>query len=138
MSGSAWEMLLLLFLIVLPCVLPLNAVLGALLLFFLFPVVAGVVLSVALFLLPPPAKVPLVARLLAEQQDETFRRSESTAWHDGNLSRMRPWDKLPQWEKHVICESNASLPSAPSSAAVASWRSRRDALRAAALRPLRH
>jgi hypothetical protein len=129
-------MLLLLLLMALPCLFPLNVVFGVLFAFVAFPLVAGGVLTVGLMLLPPPAKSHLLTRLEAEREaaEREGRRDPSAAWVDSRDSRLRPWDKLPQWDKDVVCEapSRTQPPQRPVHA------SKRAALRAAASRPIRH
>lgn len=95
-------MLLLILLSVLPCVLPLNVVLGTLVFFFVLPVVAGAVLSLGLCFLPPHDKA---TSLIERERDE--ESVQSSDWYDGRVSRTRPWDRLPQWDKTVICESTS-------------------------------
>ena len=95
-------MLLLLLLSVLPCVLPLNVVLGTLVFFFVLPVVAGAVLSLGLCFLPPHDKA--TSRFERRGDEE---RVQSSAWYDGRVSRTRPWERLPQWDRTVICESTS-------------------------------
>ena len=125
-------MLLLLLLMALPCLLPLNVVLGVFAMFFAFPLVAGGVLMVGLMLLPPPAKSPLISRMEAEREAEERerQRNPSTAWFDGRQNRTRPWENLPQWDRDVVCESGRRQPSQNPG--------KRAALRAALLHPTRH
>lgn len=120
-------MLLLLLLSVLPCVLPLNVVLGTLIFFFMLPVVAGGILSLGLCFFPPHDKA---TRLHEADLGREGAPVQSSDWFDGRVSRTRPWDRLPQWDKAVVCESVAVA----RSQSVAAGLGRRTAMRATAMR----
>lgn len=118
------KMLLLILLLLLPCLLPLNLVLGVLLGLFLLPLFVGCALTVFVCLLPHDNEKPSLAERVSARP-----HTASTDWHDGRLSRMRPWAQLPQWERAVICEGTRRAGQPAES---------RDAARRAVLRPVRH
>jgi hypothetical protein len=120
-------MLLLLILFGLPCFLSLDLVIASVLLAILFPIVTSGVLSLYLILFHPPAeKGSLAHRIQAARQVMAWGEEAEEAWHQGMRGKGRPWGRLPQWEKEVVCEAGGH----PSSEG-------RRALRRAALHPVR-
>lgn len=127
-------MLLVLLLFALPCLFPLNVVLGMLAMIFAFPLVAVVLIIMGL-MLQPPSKSTLIIRLEAQREAEERerQRNPSTTWFDGRHSRTRPWENLPQWDRGMVCESGRRSSQNPVKRAAL-----RAALRAESINPTRH